>query len=189
MLSLSSVKKVLNNLFTSNMDGEEAVASPLPHALLHKDRFSAKLLPFISDVVANNGGKMSERQGSKFKKTLSKVWSIEEILFEVEAAVGKVDSIKNSQEIDHDASLMDEGLDSLGITELSDALQSRLGVELPSTFVFNNPTIADMSNHLHRLLSQEVVHQHPDTSKEGGDGHAFNMDMAIVGMSCCLPGA
>ena len=45
-----------------------------------------------------------------------------------------------------------------------------------------------MSHHLHRLLSQEVVHQHPNNWKEGGDRHAFNMDMAMVGMSCHFPG-
>ena len=74
----------------------------------------------------------------------------------MEAAVRTLVSIESSQEIAHDISLMDEGLDSLGTTELSDALQSRLRVELPSTFVFNNPTIADMSHHLHRLLSPEI---------------------------------
>ena len=107
-------------------------------------------------VEGNKGDKTHIKQGSKMKNTLSKVWSMEEIQSEVEAAVRKVISIESSQQIDHDISLMDEGLDSLGTTELSDALQSQLGVELPSTFVFNNPTIADMSHHLHRLLSPEM---------------------------------
>ena len=65
MLGLSSVKKVLHNLFTSNIDGEEAVKSPLPHALLHRDHFSAKLSPFLSEVVANDGANIAASQGSK----------------------------------------------------------------------------------------------------------------------------
>ena len=57
MLSLPSVRNVLNDLFTSSIDGEEATKSSIPHALLHKDGFSAKLFPFLSDVVINDVGK------------------------------------------------------------------------------------------------------------------------------------
>ena len=60
---------------------------------------------------------------------------MEEIQSEVEAADRKVISIERSQQIDHNVSLMDEGLDSHGSAELYDALQSQLGVKLPSTFV------------------------------------------------------
>ena len=60
-------------------------------------------------------------------KKSGKVWSMEEIQSEVEAAVRKVVSIEDSQEIDHHMSLMDMGLDSLGTTELSQSLQSYFG--------------------------------------------------------------
>ena len=84
---------------------------------------------------------------------------------------------------------MEEGLDSLGTTELSDALQSQLGVELPSTFVFNNPTIADMSHHLHSLLSPEmdIVNERKLIDTKAGDSPLV-MQLSIVGMSCHFPG-
>ena len=82
------------------MDGEEALKSPLPHAILHEDSFLTKMLPFLSEVKANNGGKMLARQGSKLKNSSNKVGSIEEIQSEVEAAVRKVISTENSRHID-----------------------------------------------------------------------------------------
>ena len=48
---------------------------------------------------------------------------------------------------------MDIGLDSLGTTELSELLQSQFGIELPSTFVLNNPTIMDMLDTILKLLA------------------------------------
>ena len=75
MLSLSSVKKALNNIFTCNMNGEEAVKSPISHAPLHRELLPAKLLPLISEVVSNDGDKTSVRKGGKLKNTSSKVWS------------------------------------------------------------------------------------------------------------------
>ena len=68
--------------------------------------------------------------------------------------VRKVISILSSQRIDQKVIPMDEGIHSLGSTELSDVLQSQVGVEFPSTFVFNNPT--DMSQHLHSQRSPEI---------------------------------
>ena len=58
------------------------------------------------------------------------------------------------------------GLDSLGVTELFDALQLYFGVELPLPFVFNNFTISDMLNHLIGLLVPESQAGHSADSEE-----------------------
>ena len=65
----------------------------------------------------------------------------------MDVAVRKVISILKFQESDQEVGPMDVGLDSIGSTEQSDALQSQLGVGFTSTFVLNNPTA--MSQHLH----------------------------------------
>ena len=128
------------------------------------------------------------------------------MLFEVEAGVKTVISTENSQQIDHDVSPTDEVLESLGIIELSDTLESQLRVELPSFFVFNNPTIVDMSHCLHMVVSQQVVHQHLDNEERKAPMYAvkwiqssfhdsklnhINDDrcsrMAFVELSGCLP--
>ena len=54
----------------------------------------------------------------------NKMWTIEEIRSEVEMAVEKVVTVGDSENIDHNAGLMDVGLDPLGTTELSELLQS-----------------------------------------------------------------
>jgi len=57
-------------------------------------------------------------------------------------------------------------LDSLGTTELSDALQSCFGIKLESMFLLNNPTITDMSNSLLTLLAPENGEDHIDAGEE-----------------------
>jgi hypothetical protein len=102
-LSLSSVKKVLQQLFTSDdLTEGEAAKSPIPWALLRKDHLPTQLLPFVSDVMMSDvGGKASKRRARAMAKRSSRVWTAEEIQSGVEAAVRKVVSIEDSQEIDH----------------------------------------------------------------------------------------
>jgi len=138
-------------------------------------------------------GNVSSATRMKVKQSAkpSKVWSIEEIQSEVEAAVRKVIAVGNSNQIDHHASLMDEGLDSLGTTELSDILQSRFGIELPSTFVFNNPTIAEMSNHLFKLLTPGIENELSDTLQVVRDRSTEAIELATMRKPklLCLHGA
>lgn len=51
-----------------------------------------------------------------------------------------------------DQPLMAGGLDSLGAVELRNALQGRLGLELPSTLVFDYPTVATMATFIAEKL-------------------------------------
>ncbi len=49
--------------------------------------------------------------------------------------------------------LMAAGLDSLGATELRNALQRVTGVALPATLVFDHPTVAALTTHIVTLLA------------------------------------
>jgi len=67
---------------------------------------------------------------------------------EVEAAVqAAVRSILGA-DVSPDAPLMAAGLDSLGAVELPSSLEARLGVQPPSTLVFDYPTVAALTQFL-----------------------------------------
>ena len=66
-----------------------------------------------------------------------------------------MDAIKNiiGSEVPVEESLMSAGLDSLGAVELKNALESRMGVQLPGTLVFDYPTASALS----AFLETQVV--------------------------------
>lgn len=56
-----------------------------------------------------------------------------------------------------DQPLMAAGLDSLGAVELRNSLQGQLGLELPSTLVFDYPTVDSMAQYIASKLQPAVV--------------------------------
>ena len=187
-LSLPMVMKVLEQLFISSIDEEDAVKTLIPQMMLRKDGFPTKLLPLISNVVSNDGENISLRKKHRVTNKSNEVWGIKEIQSVVETATQKVVPSRNSQHIDPDVILMDYGLDSLGTTELSGALQKYFGISLPSTFVFSNPTTAAMSNHLLELLSPETEDGHSEAVVEPKERPILVDELAIVGMGFSFPG-
>ena len=55
-----------------------------------------------------------------------------------------------------DAPLMAAGLDSLGMMEVRNALQTRLGLHLPSTLLFDHPSVGAISAFISHKLTAEV---------------------------------
>ena len=55
-----------------------------------------------------------------------------------------------------DAPLMAAGLDSLGMVEVRNALQNRLGLHLPSTLLFDHPSVDAMSAFISQKLAAEL---------------------------------
>ena len=61
-------------------------------------------------------------------------------------------SLVGEDDIDTDATLMDEGLDSLGATELASRLSADLDVRVPPTFIFSYPTMKQICEYMEELL-------------------------------------
>jgi len=128
-----------------------------------------------------------------------------------------VDSlVENGKNLDLDAQLMDNGLDSLGATELSTMLSRELSMMIPATVLFSYPTMGDIVRYLCTELDiREVGERSIDEMldmKTGSvavrnyrDRHllrdmmlmrggmdekrrSWEYDTAIVGTSCRLPG-
>ena len=65
--------------------------------------------------------------------------------------------ILGSSDISAGEPLMAAGLDSLGAVELRNSLESKLGVTLSSTLIFDYPTAAAVADHIASLLAPTVV--------------------------------
>jgi len=75
------------------------------------------------------------------------------------AAVGEVIGLGRSAEIDPRARLIDLGIDSLMAVELRNRLESEFSQPLPSTLIFDYPTIDSLSDH---LIDRAFAHQSGD---------------------------
>jgi myxalamid-type polyketide synthase MxaB len=84
---------------------------------------------------------------------------------EVSAVLG----VRDPDDLEWHAGLMEQGMDSLMAVDLSGRLARALGVALPSTFAFDHPTLAALSRHLlGQLLPPEVPEVPAMTATTGG---------------------
>ncbi|WP_446682179.1 type I polyketide synthase, partial [Dactylosporangium vinaceum] len=98
------------------------------------------------------------------------------------AALGHTDA----SAVDDHRPLRDLGVDSLAAVELRDALGTATGLTLPSTIIFDHPTVTALAAHLDDLLG-------PAGAGTGGPAALpapvdEDEPIAIVGMSCRFPG-
>jgi len=112
------------------------------------------------------------------------------------------------QDVSPDEPLMAAGLDSLGAVELKNALEGRMGLQLPGTLVFDYPTVSALSEHLHSQIPDDVAEDeqrieniltssYNDSSAFGPQkqlatlGNAASSTLALLGLSArsATPGA
>ncbi|HMI94742.1 MAG TPA: AMP-binding protein, partial [Polyangiales bacterium] len=96
-----------------------------------------------------------------------------------------------AEEIDVSAPLAQYGVDSIVTSELTEALERLLGIELPATISYDNPTITDLSHALAKLLGSESGGRRQRAVATTASALAGDTEdpIAIVGMACRLPGA
>ncbi|MGW1061350.1 type I polyketide synthase [Micromonospora rubida] len=86
--------------------------------------------------------------------------------------------------IDPERPLRDLGFDSLTTVELRDRLGAATGLTLPVTLMFDHPTTAALSAHLHALLTGGTRAPEPATAAVTGPAEP----LAIVAMACRFAG-
>ena len=72
-----------------------------------------------------------------------------------------------------DAPLMAAGLDSLGMVEVRNALQTRLGLHLPSTLLFDHPSVDAISAFISQRLAAELPVTRNSTQVVMGQPHSM----------------
>ncbi|MFE6775036.1 type I polyketide synthase [Streptomyces sp. NPDC057702] len=96
-------------------------------------------------------------------------------------------------DVDARRTFKDLGFDSLGAVDLRNRLGRATGLRLPSSLLFDHPTIADLERHLDAALAPVAPDRRraPVASPEPGAPAALASagdDIAIVGMACRYPG-
>ena len=81
-------------------------------------------------------------------------------------------------EVGREDPLMAAGLDSLGAVELRNGLESRLGIELPSTLVFDYPTVGSIAGFIQSQMQEE---DEPDEEDSAVDTRMLSVPMAGPG--------
>ncbi|HEV2641028.1 MAG TPA: SDR family NAD(P)-dependent oxidoreductase, partial [Actinocrinis sp.] len=120
--------------------------------------------------------------------------SVDAVLRRVQAQVAMVLGLSGDQPLARRRGLFDQGLDSLTAVELRDRLTAEFGLELPTTIVFEQPTIEALSGYLAQAAAPAGAPDRPAAAAVRPADPALDLDpaedaVAVIGMACRLPGA
>ena len=82
-------------------------------------------------------------------------------------------------DVSEDQPLMEAGLDSLGAVELRNALQSRVGADLPATLTFDHPTMSALVTYLARVRASAVPQHQVDEEPSGPEEQPVSVGPTI----------
>jgi len=94
----------------------------------------------------------------------------------IRSQVMKVLGVDTTAEIDLEQDLLSGGIDSLASTELRNKLQASLGIQLPSTLVYDYPTIGGIAELLLSRLAPETAISKESEPVLGQVGDMPNLD-------------
>ena len=116
--------------------------------------------------AASEAGAVAAPAGRVAPVAAAAAVSQEVLAAQVQEAVGGV----LGSSVGGDEPLMAAGLDSLGTVELKNALERRAGMELPSTLVFDYPTVNALAGYLAAKLSTPAVRVAGGEGQQPTDG-------------------
>lgn len=125
-----------------------------------------------------------------FVSTAPKSGKLEEIIVNTLADLLEVDS----GQISHRKKFRDLGLNSVLVTEFAEHLDRKLGIYVNPVDIFNYPTVEKLTGHLAgepvHIGEQENFSRSSDSVEKYSENHGKSDEsVAVIGMSCCFPGA
>jgi len=136
----------------------EPMQRSLVRELLNEDIILPRLRDFMSSVIIARDGNVFKPifQPNDMNRLENVGCTRKTIESKVEEAVRDV--LSNSDiDLNYNTNLMDAGLDSLSVVELSQSLRSNFRIELSATVVFSALYIEELSNHIENILSTREV--------------------------------
>ncbi|MCP4500404.1 MAG: KR domain-containing protein, partial [Deltaproteobacteria bacterium] len=166
MQALSSEEglSVLGSILRSTQGSPVGMSMPLLAAAPIVWKRFLQLMPsvpsFFNEVAADadkDGGRSGQGQ-TGFAAQLAKL-SEKERTEQVQTYLAGIVGDVLGREVGGDEPLLDAGLDSLGAVELHNTVQQSMGVELPSTLVFDYPNINAVAVFISDTLAPEDLEQ------------------------------
>ncbi len=109
----------------------------------------------------------------------------EEVVLElVRSHVAAILGYASAADVDVDRAFLEMGLDSLGALELRNRLTTASGLDLPSTLVFDHPSVSAVA----RFLLAEALQEDQRGAPALTVGASPEEPIAIVGLACRFPG-
>ncbi len=176
-------------LFDAALDGPAAiVAAPLDLAAL---RTAGPVAPLLRGLIrtparrARQIGSATAVQITQSLQTLSPEARTDHLVTLVRGEVASVLGHTDATTVSPGQALSDLGFDSLTAVELRNRLAALSGLRLPTTLVFDHPTVTELAGYLQDELF--------DTAADAADDvvaarYTVDDPIVIVGMSCRLPG-
>ncbi|HTA14861.1 MAG TPA: SDR family NAD(P)-dependent oxidoreductase, partial [Solirubrobacteraceae bacterium] len=178
------------DLYEASVGSSDALALPvrLDMPALRAQARSGSLPALLRGLVPSPAARAASLTGGSLMRRLA---SLEEpdrrvtVLELVGAQVASVLGHAPGSAIDSDRAFKELGFDSLLAVELRNRLSEALDRQLPTTLVFDYPTVEELAGHLLGLLAGDTPQLRPARRALSAPA---DEPIAIVGMSCRYPG-
>ncbi|MEU0390190.1 type I polyketide synthase, partial [Streptomyces chartreusis] len=113
-----------------------------------------------------------------------------QVAHRVDACVRHLLGLSLGHPLPHRRGLFEQGLDSLTAVALHKRLEAEFAVTLPSSVVFEHPSVQALAAHLTQLTQQRSGEETPQPAPSAGaTDSGEDGSFAVIGIACRLPGA
>ena len=147
LLSLDQGDKLFNQLLLT--ESAQVMVANINWVLLQQS-LPSQLLPIFLEEFGNSNGAMQPKLAILMRLTQLPAGERRQFLMDhMRGHLASLLGFSSKNEVEPKQKLFDLGIDSLLAVEFGHRIQSSLGCDLPSTLLFDYPTLEDIVDHLH----------------------------------------